>query len=158
MKIHYSAQRHKVIYGPVRTWAGQVISAGPGRTIAIILACLVGLWVARRKPTLVEVVWWAAFALALRCVFESVMDPYYVVPTLVLTVVVASTVGSVRFVLTLAAAAICTKTSYWHTGDWRYYLFVTVSLLAALAFSWPGRSRQRSGPPATDPGTARALA
>ena len=84
-------------------------------------------------------VWWAAFALALRCVFESVMDPYYVVPTLVLVVVLAFTVGKIRCLLAFAAAAVCTKTSYWHTGDWRYYLFVTVSLLAAVAFSWPGR-------------------
>jgi membrane protein implicated in regulation of membrane protease activity len=95
--------------------------------------------VAKKRPPLIEVVWWAAFALALRCVFESVMDPYYVVPSLVLVVIVALSVGKVRFLLTVIAAAVCTKTSYWHTGEWRYYLFVIGSLLLALAFSWPGR-------------------
>jgi hypothetical protein len=142
LTIHYSPEKHKYVYGPVRGFIGETVSAGPGRTIAIVLACLVGVWVAHRKPPLAEVVWWAAFSLALRCVFESVMDPYYVVPSLVLVVVLALTVGKIRFLLTLAAAAVCTKTSYWHTGEWRYYLFVTVSLLAALAFSWPGRLTQ----------------
>ncbi|MCU1362476.1 MAG: hypothetical protein JWM55_304 [Acidimicrobiaceae bacterium] len=149
-KIHYSVEKHKFIYGPVRTLAGETISAGPGRTIAIILACLVGLWVARRKPPLVELLWWAAFALALRCVFESVMDPYYFVPTLVLALVVALAGGKTRFILTLAAAVVCTKTSYWHTGEWRYYLFVTVSLLATLAFSWPGGSSRTQSLPVDD--------
>jgi hypothetical protein len=123
----------------VREFVGETVAAGPGRTIALVLACLVGVYVARRKPPLAEVIWWAAFALALRCVFESVMDPYYVVPSLVLVVVLAFQVGKVRFLLTLAAVAVCTKTSYWHTGEWKYYLFVTVSLLAALAFSWPAK-------------------
>jgi hypothetical protein len=139
--VHYSKSVHKFVWGPVRVHAGEVVAAGPGRTIALVLACLVGVWVARRKPPLAQVIWWAAFALALRCLFESVMDPYYLVPTLVLVVVVAFGAGKVRFVLTLAAAAVCTKTSYWHVGEWKYYLFVSVSLLAALAFSWP---RQRT--------------
>jgi hypothetical protein len=142
--VHYSKSAHKFVWGPVRVLAGEVVAAGPGRTIALVLACLVGVWVARRKPPLAEVIWWAAFALALRCLFESVMDPYYLVPTLVLVVVVAFNAGKVRFVLTLAAAAVCTKTSYWHVGEWKYYLFVSVSLLAALAFSWP---RQRTREP-----------
>jgi hypothetical protein len=136
--FHYSKSAHKFVWSPVRQLVGETVAAGPGRTIALVLACLVGVYIARRKPPFVEVIWWAAFALTLRCVFESVMDPYYVVPSLVLVVVVAARAGKVRFFLTLVAAAICTKTSYWHTGEWKYYLFVTLSLLAALAFSWPG--------------------
>ena len=128
-----------VVYGSTRMLFGETVAAGPGRTIALVLACLVGVWVAKRKPSLAEVVWWAAFALALRCVFESVIDPYYLIPTLVLAVVAASTVGRIRFCLTIAAAAIATRTSYWHTGEWRYYLIVMGSFLLALAFSWPGR-------------------
>lgn len=141
--LHYSKSAHKFVWAPVREFVGETVAAGPGRTIALVLACLVGVWVARKKPSLAEVVWWAAFALALRCVFESVMDPYYVVPSLVLVVVVSLRAGKVRFLLTLVAAAICTKTSYWHTGEWRYYLFVSVSLLAALAFSWPGTTTRK---------------
>jgi hypothetical protein len=140
--------QRKTVLDTVRIFAGPTVEAGPGRTIALVLACLVGVWVARRKPPFVEVIWWAAFALSLRCIFESVMDPYYLVPTLVLLVVVASTIGKTRFILTLIAAAVCTKTSYWHTGEWRYYLLVVGSLLAALALSWPGRkSRESSGAP-----------
>jgi hypothetical protein len=150
--LHYSKSAHKYVWAPVREKIGETVAAGPGRTIALVLACLVGVYVARKKPSLAEVVWWAGFALALRCIFESVMDPYYVVPSLVLAVVVAFRVGKVRFVLTLVAAAVCTKTSYWHTGEWRYYLFVSLSLLAALAFSWPGQSaRKVEGPDANVP-------
>jgi hypothetical protein len=145
LKIHYSPEKHKFIYGPVKTWVGESVSAGPGRTIAILLACLIGVWVAHKKPTLAEVIWWAAFALALRCVFESVMDPYYAIPALVLAVIVAFTVGKFRLVLTLVGAAICTRTSYWHTGEWRYYLFVTLPLLAAVVLSWPGRKKTKAG-------------
>jgi hypothetical protein len=58
---------------------------------------------------------------------------------------VASTIGKIRFCLTLAAAALCTKTSYWHTGEWRYYLFVVGSLLVALALSWPGHREREKG-------------
>jgi hypothetical protein len=147
-KLHYIKGTDRVTYGPVRIWAGEIVAAGPGRTIALALACLVGVWVARRKPVLVEVIWWAALALSLRCVFESVIDPYYLVPSLVLVIVAGSTVGKVRFVLILVAAAICTRASYWHTGEWRYYLIVIGSLLAAVALSWPGhasRDRREAG-------------
>jgi hypothetical protein len=140
LTFHYSKTAHKFVWGPVRTFLGETVAAGPGRSIALVLACLVGVLVARRKPSLVEVVWWAAFAMALRCVFESVMDPYYVIPSLVLVVVAAFAVGNIRLILTLVAAAICTKTAYWHVGEWKYYLWVTLSLLAALALSWPRRA------------------
>ncbi len=149
--VHYSVDKHKFVYGPVKKWIGESVSAGPGRTIAIVLACLIGVWVARKKPPFAEVMWWAALALALRCVFESVMDPYYVIPALVVAVVVASTLGKFRLALTLVAAAICTRTSYWHTGEWRYYLFVTLSLLAAVALSWPGPRKPRTPEPVGDP-------
>ena len=105
---------------------------------------------ARRKPPFIQVIWWAAFALALRCVFESVMDPYYLVPTLVLLIVVASTLGKTRFILTVAVAALCTKTSYWHTGEWRYYLLVVGSLLVSLAVSWPGQGNRENVSGATE--------
>jgi hypothetical protein len=156
--LHYSTSAHKFVWGPVRVFAGETVAAGPGRTIALALACLVGVIVARRKPPLAEVIWWAAFALALRCVFESVMDPYYVVPSLVLVVVLAFSVGNVRLMFTLVAAAVCTKTTYWHTGDWRYYLFVSGSLLAALALSWPSqRTRRLKTPEANIPDPVASL-
>jgi len=129
----------KFEYTSIRTLFGETVAAGPGRTIALVLACFVGVWVARRKPQLVEVVWWAAFALSLRCIFESVIDPNYLVPSFVLLVVVAFTLGKIRLCLTIAAGAVSTKISYWHTGEWRYYLLVMGPLLLALAFSFPGQ-------------------
>jgi hypothetical protein len=146
-RLHYAKGTLKVVYTPVRTWVGAVVAAGPGRTIALVLACLLGVWVARRKPTLVELIWLAAVALSLRCVFESVMDPYYLVPSFVLVVVVASTVSHLRFVLTVTAAALCTRASYWHTGEWRYYLIVVGSLAVSLALARPARISTSGGMP-----------
>jgi hypothetical protein len=134
--------KRKFVFGASRVLGVEVVEAGPGRTIALVLACLVGVWVAKKKPPFIEVVWWAALALSLRCIFESVIDPYYLVPSFVLIVVVASKNGPVRFLITLAAAALATRTSYWHTGEWRYYLLVIGSLLLALIFSWPVRDNQ----------------
>jgi hypothetical protein len=149
--LHHSNTAHKYVWAPVRVFVGETVAAGPGRTIALVLACLVGFWVARRKPPFAEVIWWAAFALSLRCLFESVMDPYYLVPGLVLVVVLAFNAGNIRLILTLAAAAVSTKTSYWHTGEWKYYLVVSGSLLAALAFSWPHQRSPELKVPAANP-------
>ncbi len=69
------------------------VAAGPGRLVALLAACLLG-WQARRwrhRPELLA--WAAALALALRCVTESVMDPYYVWPALALGLVLVGAAG-----------------------------------------------------------------
>ena len=118
------------------------MAAGPGRVIALVLACAIGVWVAKKKPPLLEVVWWAAVALSLRCVFECVMDPYYLLPALSLAVIVAFKLSTTRLTLAVLATAFCTWLSYWHTGEWTYYSLVIGLLLLVLAFTWPGRSAQ----------------
>jgi hypothetical protein len=133
-------------YGPVKVLAGEVVAAGPGRTIALVLACVIGVWVARRKPSFVEVVWWAALALSLRCVFESVIDPYYLLPGLALAVLVSSTLGKTRYGLTVLSTALCVWVSYRHVGPWSYYAPLMLSIIGSLVFSWPGRSQRNDSP------------
>jgi len=126
--------------------AGEVVAAGPGRTIAIILALLIGVWVFRRRPSVPQVVWLAGLALALRCVFEAVMDPYYLWPPLALLLIVGARDWR-RFVLTGALAASLTVASYRHTGPWSYWLPIVFLLGMTLVASFPSR---RGGSPSTD--------
>jgi hypothetical protein len=125
----------------------EVVSAGPGRVIAIVLACAIGLWVARKRPPLVQVVWWAGVALSLRCVFECVMNPYYLMPGLALALVAAAVAGRSRLLLTVLFAAASSYLSYRHMETWTYYTVVTGLLLLTLAAAWPGA---RATSPDTD--------
>jgi hypothetical protein len=139
-QLHYvvSHGKHILEYGPVKVHHGEVVAAGPGRIIALVLACLVGVWVARSKPSLERVVWWTALALSLRCLFESVMDPYYLLPALALALVVAFRQNATRCSLAVVSAALCTWCSYFHhAGEWGYYLLVMGALLLTLGFAWP---------------------
>ena len=69
------------------------VSAGPGRTVYLVLAVLAGLYVWRRPPDPVRLLWLAGVVLAARCAFEAVMTPYYLAPPLFLLLVLASAAG-----------------------------------------------------------------
>jgi hypothetical protein len=114
-----------------------VVAAGPGRILAVVVACLIGVLVKIRQPSWPQVIWLAALALSLRCVVEPVMVPYYLLPGLVLALVAASLTPASRLTLVCAAAAICTWLSYFHFSPWVYYISVMGSLVAALVLSWP---------------------
>jgi hypothetical protein len=129
---------------PVEATAG-----GPARLLAIALAIAIGVVVARTRPSEHVVVWLAAGCLALRCVFESVMFPYYVVPALLVAVLAASAVAPRRLVLAFAATVVCSSYAYVHAEPWAYYLVVSGSLVAACAFGVP-RRRVPAGREAAD--------
>lgn len=152
-KLYYTALangHHKLVYGPVKTHIGNIVAAGPGRIISLVLACAIGLWVARRKPPLSDVMWFAAIALSLRCIFECVMDPYYLLPALALALLVAAKASNARFALVIFFGAVCTWLSYWKTGEWTYYLLVTGTLLAAIALAKPSKAIPNSSSPGVD--------
>ena len=71
------------------------VAAGPGRVVALLAACLLGWWARRWRQRPDLLVWAAAIALALRCLTESVMDSYYVWPTLALGLVLVGRNGAV---------------------------------------------------------------
>ena len=114
-----------------------VVAAGPGRIIAIVIACALGLALARLTPSLPQLVWFASLALSLRCAFEPVMVPYYLLPGLTLAVLVASSTTRSRFTITAVTAGLCALLSYWHLGEWPYYVLMLLSLGAVLAAAWP---------------------
>jgi outer membrane lipoprotein-sorting protein len=97
------------------------VAAAPARLLAILAAC--GCAVAARRScraartaagrtpeTLAQLLWWAAAALAMRPVFESVMVAYYLWPVLAVALITASRSWP-RLVATSLAAAVLTLVS-----------------------------------------------
>ncbi len=123
-----------------------VVAAGPGRIVAIVIACALGVAVKRLSPTWPQIVWTAALALSLRCVFEPVMVPYYLLPGLALALLVASSLNTVRFWVVAVTVAACTLLSYRHVGEWQYYATMVATLVLALVASWPGQRTPRFEP------------
>ena len=131
------------------------VAAGPGRVVALFLACLIG-WGARRwrhRPDLL--VWAAATALALRCLTESVMDAYYVWPTLALGLVLAGSMTRWRQALMLVTALVVTVCAETYAGEWLWWSVVTGGILLVLVTAFPGRSSRVPAEVPIDLETAR---
>lgn len=134
------------------------VAAGPARGFAILLACACALVLRRRweqqqgapwsAETLEELLWWVAVALALRCVFESVMVAYYVWPVLAVVLITAS-----RRWKNLVAAAVTTSAltfvsqATWR-GPWVWWTTVTGGLALSLLLARVTRVPPSTGAPA----------
>jgi hypothetical protein len=108
------------------------VAAGPGRALAIAVACGCAIVVGQRwgaarhggpwsREILEHVLWWTAVVLALRSVFESVMVAYYLWPALAVALV-AAVRSWPRLVATSVVAAVITFASQvsWH-GPWSWW-------------------------------------
>ena len=113
------------------------VSAGPGRLLAVLLACVIAVWVAKAKPSLPQVVWWVAASLSLRCVFECVMNPYYLLPGSAIVILLGSRLKSVRLLAISCLVIAYTFMSYWFLSPWLYYSAVVGVSVVALALAWP---------------------
>jgi len=122
--------------------AGGTVAAGPARLLAIGAACACALIAGRRwraeldadgwsSRILVELLWWAAVALALRCVFEPVMVSYYMWPALAVALIAASPSWP-RLIATSAATTALTFASQlsWRS-PWTYW----APMIAGLALT-----------------------
>ncbi|MBW4030214.1 MAG: hypothetical protein HIU57_05995 [Acidobacteria bacterium] len=137
---------HRAIEVATTAHAMPVVAAGPGRIVAIVIACALGFAVKRLAPTLPQIVWFASLSLSLRCVVEPVMVPYYLLPGLALALLVASATSKVRFTVVAVAAGSCAFASYWHLGEWSYYLLMIVPLALTLYVAWSATSTSSSHP------------
>ena len=109
------------------------VAAGPGRIIGLVLAIAVGaLGVSLPVRCTRASCGWGRLVLGLRCLFESVMDPYYVMPVIVLALVAASDLGALRLVGVAAAGAGLTVLTYYRPDMWAYWLEMTGVILAML--------------------------
>jgi hypothetical protein len=125
--------------------SGGAVAAGPARVVVIFLAVCCALVVQRRwhaprdaawsPEALEELLWWVAATLALRCVFEPVMTPYYLWPVLAVALIAASR-NWTRLVATSLVASVLTFVSQaaWH-GPWLWWGSVVAGLGLTLVFA-----------------------
>jgi len=108
------------------------VAGGPGRVVAVVLACLLGLsarrW--RQRPDLL--VWGCAMALGLRCFTESVMDPYYVWPAVGVGLVVVATGSGLRFLTGTILAVFVTAYADVHLSQWAWWIPVSAAVGAVM--------------------------
>jgi hypothetical protein len=117
-----------------------VVTGGTGRSLYLVLAMLVGVYVWRRPQSPVNLLWWAAVILVARCFFEAVMCPYYLAPPLFLALVMTARMGRRRFWTSVAIAAVTSAYSYLHLSPWLWFVPVVCGLAVVLALGYPGRS------------------
>jgi hypothetical protein len=118
------------------------VAAGPGRIVALALACAVG-WRARQwrdRPDLLALA--MAFALALRCFTESVMVAFYVWPALAIGLVVAMRAAPRRRAWGITAAVAVTVCSEIHLAEWPWWGIVNGGIVVVLVAGIPSRLRR----------------
>ncbi len=109
------------------------VAAGPGRIVAVMLACGLGWWARRWRHRPELMVWAAALALALRCFTESVLVAFYIWPVLAVALVVAAGAGRARLAGAVVVATGLTVVAQWHLGELPWWSVMTVGLVALLA-------------------------
>src|SRR3984957_15348844 len=145
------------------------VAAGPFRLATILLACLCALALRRRWagrlgqegepwPTslLTSVLWWIAFALALRSFFEPVMVSYYPWPPMAVALVPAATLGWPRLLAAgLVAGGLTGAAQGPSHAVWIWWAPIVAGLVVLLALSWPRPGLHEDG--RRDRGELRAL-
>jgi hypothetical protein len=131
--------------------ANHNVAAGPFRLATIVLACLCALAIRRRwaaqanqeglwwpDRTLASVLWWIAFALALRSFFEPVMVSYYPWPPMAVVLIPAATLGWRRLLAASLLAGVLTAAAQGPSHDyWIWWAPIVAGLIVLLAISWP---------------------
>ena len=116
-----------------------MVAAGPARIGAVVVAVGAGLIASRWRDDRRRLVWLAALVMAARCIFEAVMDPYYVMPAVTLAFIVAASRPGWRWIPTLAVGVTLTVVTHFHAGIWTYWLSMTALLAALLVLAFPSR-------------------
>ncbi len=126
--------------------AGGAVADGPFRLLAILVACGCALIVGRRlraarhasrwsQETLTELLWWAAVALALRCVFEPVMVAYYLWPPLAVALIPATRTWPRLLAASVFAAAVTFGSQSSWRSPWGWWGFMLAGLGLTLFFA-----------------------
>jgi hypothetical protein len=145
------------------------VAAGPFRLATILLACLCALALRRRWagrlgqegvpwPTslLTSVLWWIAFALALRSFFEPVMVSYYPWPPMAVALIPAATLGWPRLLAAgLLAGGLTGAAQGPSHAVWIWWAPIVAGLVVLLAVCWPRPGLHENG--RRDRGQLRAL-
>jgi hypothetical protein len=110
------------------------VSSGPVHLVTLGVAVGLGFLARRWRTDWATIFWLAAIAAGIRCLFEPVMAPYYVMPAVAIAFAVGATRGSIRWLLTLIAGFALTIMTFSHSGMWTYW-FEMAGLLAAVFVS-----------------------
>jgi hypothetical protein len=121
------------------------VSGGAGRTIYLVLALLLGLYVWLRPQDPVRLLWLAGLVLAARCFFEAVMTPYYLAPPLFLLLVLAARTDVRRLAGSIVVALGISWYAYWHFAPWVWWSPIVAGLVVILALTYPGSGRRPAG-------------
>jgi hypothetical protein len=139
--------------------SGGAVAAGPGRVLALLVACGCALaagrrWRAARQAagwspgTLGELLWWAAVALALRSVFEPVMVAFYLWPALAVALITASRSWPNLAATSLAATALTIVSQVSWRGPWGWWALMVaglgLTLFLARVSLGPGGAGERA--------------
>jgi len=121
-----------------------VVDAGWPRVVAVLLACLVGFLAVRwwgRSGVLTPpvLVWTLGILLSLRCVFESVVFGYYLVPPVAFLLLAAFGRGRLRAGVALVLGLGLAFVSRPHFGEWAFWGLMMLGLAALAALGFPGR-------------------
>jgi len=121
-----------------------VVADGPYRLLAILFSFLLGFLFRRGARQLAMTCAVVALALSLWCAFASVIAPYYVWPTIAVTLISLSIASRLRStaVITLAIVAGSASNADLH-AEWVWWVIV-VALAALVASSWPARTTRDS--------------
>jgi hypothetical protein len=114
-----------------------VVTGGLGRSLYLVVAVLLGVYVWRRPQSAVRLIWLAAAILAARCFFEAVMCPYYLAPPLFLALLMASRMSGRRFWAAVGLAVGVSVFAYFFLNPWLWWVPVVMGLGAVLALGYP---------------------
>jgi hypothetical protein len=121
---------------------GLKVAAGPGRLVAVALACAVGWWSRRWRDRPELIVLAVAFTLALRCFTESVMVSFYVWPVLAIGLVAVMHGPPRRWAVGVVAAVAVTVCSDFRLGEWAWWGSVNGGIVLLLGAGIPSRLRR----------------
>jgi hypothetical protein len=118
------------------------VSAGPVRLFAFAAAVVVGLLARPWRGNFLMIFWLASVALGIRCLFEPVMIPYYVMPCVALSFIVAARNSRLRLAMTLASGFGLIVMTYSHSDMWTYWIEMTALMAAMCASARPSLSTE----------------
>jgi hypothetical protein len=119
-----------------------VVAAGPPRLGAFAFAAVAGYLTYRRRADRLWIMWIAMLVMVVRCVFETVFVPYYVMPAIVLAFVVVAPRNWWRRVIVVGTGVFLTVSTHWHFTAWPYWLLLLGPLAVLTLATWPEKRPQ----------------
>lgn len=132
---------------------GYAVANGPSHIIGFVGACGLGILAARVRRNPVGIVWLLGAALAIRCLFEAVMDPYYVAPGIAFVLVAVAGERWIRVAFVTIASAGLIELTYFRPGMWVYWLEMAAVTCVLFFVALPGWRLSSAAPkvaPTTD--------